>query len=148
MYMYVCMYVCIGTSGVTHVHVHVLARCRTKAAPKIAGSYSYITALQFHCCMPFVALEAKVFMKHTCTHAHVSSATCSSFFCLQAANQRQSATMPSCKGGLACCIEPCSLHYFLRLASLGGGPQAHVHMKGMKCRVLYLNVLGMNALFL
>ena len=28
------------------------------------------------------------------------------------------------------------------------GPQAHVHMKGMKCRVLYLNVLGMNALFL
>ena len=25
---------------------------------------------------------------------------------------------------------------FLRLASLGGGPQAHVHMKGMKCRVL------------
>ena len=37
---------------------------------------------------------------------------------------------------------------FLRLASLGGGPQAHVHMEGMKCRVLYLNVLGMNALFL
>ena len=36
---------------------------------------------------------------------------------------------------------------FIRLASLGGGPQAHVHMKGMKCRVLYLNVLGMNALF-
>ena len=36
---------------------------------------------------------------------------------------------------------------FIRLASLGGGPQAHVHMEGMKCRVLYLNVLGMNALF-
>ena len=35
--------------------------------------------------------------------------------------------------------------FFLRLVSLGGGPQAHVHMKGMKCRVLYLNVLGMNA---
>ena len=32
-------------------------------------------------------------------------------------------------------------------SSLGGGPQAHVHMEGMKCRVLYLNVLGMNALF-
>ena len=25
---------------------------------------------------------------------------------------------------------------FVRLASLGGGPQAHVHMEGMKCRVL------------
>ena len=25
---------------------------------------------------------------------------------------------------------------FLRLASLGGGPQAHVHMEGMKYRVL------------
>ena len=24
-------------------------------------------------------------------------------------------------------------HLFLRLASLGGGPQAHVHMKGMNC---------------
>ena len=29
---------------------------------------------------------------------------------------------------------------FLRLASLGGGPQAHVHMKGMKCSLLYLGV--------
>ena len=39
------------------------------------------------------------------------------------------------------------LHMFIRLASLGGGPQAHVHMEGKKkCRVLYLNVLGMNAL--
>ena len=38
------------------------------------------------------------------------------------------------------------MYIFLRLASLGGGPQAHVHMEGMKCRVLYLNVLGMNAL--
>ena len=37
---------------------------------------------------------------------------------------------------------------FLRLVSLGGGPQAHVHMEGMKCRVLYLNLLGMNAPFL
>ena len=27
-------------------------------------------------------------------------------------------------------------HNFLRLASLGGGPQAHVHMEGMKCWVL------------
>ena len=33
-------------------------------------------------------------------------------------------------------------HNFSKLASLGGGPQAHVHMKD---RVL--NVLGMNALF-
>ena len=40
------------------------------------------------------------------------------------------------------------MYKFLRLASLGGGPQAHVHIKGMKCRVLYLNGLGMNALFL
>ena len=40
------------------------------------------------------------------------------------------------------------MYKFLRLASLEGGPQVHVHMKGMKCRVLYLNVLGMNALFL
>ena len=39
------------------------------------------------------------------------------------------------------------MYKFIRLASLGGGPQAHVHMEGMKCRVLYLNVLGMNALF-
>ena len=39
-------------------------------------------------------------------------------------------------------------HIFIRLASLGGRPQAHVHMEGMKCRVLYLNLLGMNALFL
>ena len=39
-------------------------------------------------------------------------------------------------------------HTFIRLASLGGGPQAHVHMEGKKCRVLYLNLLGMNALFL
>ena len=39
-------------------------------------------------------------------------------------------------------------YIFLRLASLGAGPQAHVHMEGMKCRVLYLNVLGTNALFL
>ena len=31
-----------------------------------------------------------------------------------------------------------NLHIFLRLASLVGGPRAHVHMKGMKCRVLYL----------
>ena len=37
---------------------------------------------------------------------------------------------------------------FIRLASLGGRPQAHVHMEGKKCRVLYLNLLGMNALFL
>ena len=37
---------------------------------------------------------------------------------------------------------------FIRLASLGGGPQAHVHMEGKKCRVLYLNLLGTNALFL
>ena len=37
---------------------------------------------------------------------------------------------------------------FIRLASLGGGPQAHVHMEGKKCRVLYLDLLGMNALFL
>ena len=29
-----------------------------------------------------------------------------------------------------------SLHVFLRLASLEGGPQPHVHMEGMKCRVL------------
>ena len=36
----------------------------------------------------------------------------------------------------------------IRLASLGGGPQAHVHMEGKKCRGLYLNILGMNALFL
>jgi len=34
------------------------------------------------------------------------------------------------------------MYIVLRLASLGGGPQAHVHMKGMKCRVLYLNVLA------
>ena len=40
------------------------------------------------------------------------------------------------------------LHVFIRLASLGGGPQAHVHIEGKKCRVLYLNLLGMNALFL
>ena len=40
------------------------------------------------------------------------------------------------------------LHIYLLLASLGGGPQAHVHMEGKKCRVLYLNLLGMNALFL
>ena len=44
--------------------------------------------------------------------------------------------------------ESTSKHVFIRLASLGGGPQAHVHMEGMKCRVLYLNLLGMNALFL
>ena len=37
-------------------------------------------------------------------------------------------------------------HIFLRLASLGGRPQAQVHMEGMKCRVFYLNVLGMNTL--
>ena len=37
---------------------------------------------------------------------------------------------------------------YIRLASLVGGPQAHVHMEGKKCRVLYLNLLGMNALFL
>ena len=37
------------------------------------------------------------------------------------------------------------MYVFIRLASLGGGPQAHVHMEGMKCRLLY--VLGMNALF-
>ena len=47
----------------------------------------------------------------------------------------------------ATCMLICKI--FLRLASLGAGPQAHVHMEGMKCRVLlYLNVLGMNALFL
>ena len=40
------------------------------------------------------------------------------------------------------------LYIFIRLASLEGGPQAYVHMEGMKCRVLHLNVLGMNALFL
>ena len=40
----------------------------------------------------------------------------------------------------------CIVNIFIRLASLGGGPQAHVHMEGMKCRVLYLNLLGMNAL--
>ena len=34
------------------------------------------------------------------------------------------------------------MHIFIRLASLGGGPQAHVHMEGKKCRVLYLNLLG------
>ena len=39
-------------------------------------------------------------------------------------------------------------YVFIRLASLGGGPQAHVHMEGKKFRVLYLNLLGMNALFL
>ena len=39
-------------------------------------------------------------------------------------------------------------HIYKAIASLGGGPQAHMHMEGMKCRVLYLNVLGMNALFL
>ena len=33
-------------------------------------------------------------------------------------------------------------HIFIRLASLGGGSQAHVHMEGKKCRVLYLNLLG------
>ena len=32
------------------------------------------------------------------------------YYCPQAANQHRSATMPSCKGGLACFIEPCSLH--------------------------------------
>ena len=40
-----------------------------------------------------------------------------------------------------------NLCILLRLASLGGGPQAHVHVEGMKCRVFYLNVLGMNAPF-
>ena len=49
-------------------------------------------------------------------------------------------------GMLVCCV--CAQYILLRLASLGGGPQAHVHMEGMKCRVLYSNVLGMNALFL
>ena len=48
---------------------------------------------------------------------------------------------------VVCCLLDCLLQKFIRLASLGGGPQAHVHMEGMKCRVLYLNVLGMNALF-
>ena len=46
-------------------------------------------------------------------------------------------------------VHPCdSMYIFIRPASLGSGPQAHVHMEGMKCRVLYLNLLGMNALFL
>ncbi len=40
------------------------------------------------------------------------------------------------------CLRHVCMYIFLRLASLGGGPQAHVHMKGMKCRVLYLNVLA------
>ena len=31
-------------------------------------------------------------------------------------------------------------YLFIRLASLGGGPQAHVHMEGKKYRVLYLNL--------
>ena len=29
---------------------------------------------------------------------------------------------------------------FIRLASLGGGPQAHVHMEGKKCRVLFKSI--------
>ena len=45
-------------------------------------------------------------------------------------------------------LEGFLMYIFIRLASLGGGPQAHVHMEGKKCRVLYLNLLGMNALFL
>jgi len=45
------------------------------------------------------------------------------------------------------CLWIRSTAVLLRLASLGARPQAHVHMEGMKCRVLYLNVLGMNALF-
>ena len=52
---------------------------------------------------------------------------------------------------LVCNIHTCTcmcVHIFIRLASLGGGPQAHMHMEGKKCRVLYLNLLGMNALFL
>ena len=44
-------------------------------------------------------------------------------------------------------VERRNIQIFIRLASLGGGPQAHVHMEGMKCRVLYLNLLGVNALF-
>ena len=38
------------------------------------------------------------------------------------------------------------MHIFFKASQPRGGPQAHVHMKGMKCRVLYLNILGMNAL--
>ena len=41
----------------------------------------------------------------------------------------------------------CIWDIFLRLASLGGGPQAHVHERHEMQGVIYLNVLGMNALF-
>ena len=43
----------------------------------------------------------------------------------------------------------CIWGIFLRLASLGGGPQAHVAYERHEMQgVIYLNVLGMNALFL
>ena len=69
----------------------VLARCITKAAPAIIGSYYYVTALRFRCRM---LLEAMLVTKRTPTHAHVSSAS----HCLQVANERRSSTMPICKG--------------------------------------------------
>ena len=45
--------------NIFHPGLDTLAKCRTKAAPEITGSYSYITALRFRCRM---LGEAKLFM--------------------------------------------------------------------------------------
>ena len=70
------------------LHEAILATC----APEITGSHSYITALR----------RVPLHM-----HTFDQSDKLITFYCLQAANQRRSATMPSCKGarvGLACCM--------------------------------------------
>ena len=75
----------------------VLAGCRTKAAPEITGSYSYVTALRFCCRMLSIACCCSCLLQNALAHIHQSDKLVA-FYCLQAANQRRSATMPSCKG--------------------------------------------------
>ena len=71
----------------TRIMVH--ARCRVKAALKITGFHSYVTALRF-CCVCSQILVGN-------THMHQSNKLVA-FYCLQASNQCRSATMPSSKG--------------------------------------------------
>ena len=77
------------------------ARCRIKATPKMTESHSYVMALCFRC----VCLGAKS-LRNALAHMYTfhQSDKLVTIYCLQAANQHRSATMPSCKVGVACCI--------------------------------------------
>ena len=64
-----------------------LLRVQSKSALEITGSHSYVTALRK------LSLRSD---SHTCTFHKPEKLVTS--YCLQAANQRRSATMPSCNG--------------------------------------------------